>query len=305
MSGYPPTSVILPTVEWADACAEVLDQLEPGDELLIICDNRSDPVYDRRDDLPVTARVIAAGEPEGCSGKANAIATGMEAAGNDRIIWTDDDFHHPPDWLTTLNADYERHGPTSELPVFIGNDPLSYLVEPLYAYTGTGMVYAADVAWGGALVFERDDVNGKALLRDLRRTVSDDGTLAEYVDFTAVKRTRRVEIGGTIRESLERHVRFTKLVRHHDRDAMIAAAVVGTLVSVAYLLYPLAGLVLSTLCYGAVYAAFGIRRWTVLLSYPATIAQVPLLAYALARRTFVWGGRRYRWRSMFDVEVLE
>jgi hypothetical protein len=24
------------------------------------------------------------------------------------------------------------------------------------------------------------------------------------------------------------------------------------------------------------------------------------MAYGLARRTFVWGGRRYRWREKFD-----
>ncbi len=30
-----------------------------------------------------------------------------------------------------------------------------------------------------------------------------------------------------------------------------------------------------------------------------------LLLYAFARRTFVWGGRRYRWRGKFDVAVVE
>lgn len=32
----------------------------------------------------------------------------MEAARHDRLVWTDDDFHHPPDWLATLSADYEE-----------------------------------------------------------------------------------------------------------------------------------------------------------------------------------------------------
>jgi hypothetical protein len=34
------------------------------------------------------------------------------------------------------------------------------------------------------------------------------------------------------------------------------------------------------------------------------LAGLPLFVYALARRTFVWGGRRYRWRDTFDVEVV-
>ena len=38
----------------------------------------------------------------------------MEAPCHDRLVWTDNDFHHPPDWLATLNADYEEYGPVSE-----------------------------------------------------------------------------------------------------------------------------------------------------------------------------------------------
>lgn len=38
---------------------------------------------------------------------------------------------------------------------------------------------------------------------------------------------------------------------------------------------------------------------------PAVLVQVPLMLYALCRRTFVWGGRRYRWDDKFDVTVVE
>jgi hypothetical protein len=38
---------------------------------------------------------------------------------------------------------------------------------------------------------------------------------------------------------------------------------------------------------------------------PALVAALPLGLYALVRDTFVWGGRRYRWYSKFDVEVLD
>jgi hypothetical protein len=77
-----------------------------------------------------------------------------------------------------------------------------------------------------------------------------------------------------------------------------------TAAAAACLLFPLRTLAVLTLFYAAMYAAFGIRRWTFLLALPTTLANVPLFAYALARRTFVWGGRRYRWRRMFDVEVV-
>jgi len=305
MTSYPPASVVLPAVEWTPACREVAEQLGPDDELLVVCDGATDPVARRDADLPERTRLVFAGDPESCSGKANAVAAGMEAAHNDRLVWTDDDFHHPPDWLERLQENYEARGPVTELPFFVGRDALSVLLEPTYALGGTAGVYAADNAWAGAVIFERDDLDEDAFLRDLRRTVSDDGLLGERLDVTPLRRTRRVAVGGTIRETLERHVRFVRIVRHHDPIGAAVMVATATLATIACLLVPFVAFPLLTLLYVGIYLAFGVRRWTALLAYPATLCQVPLFAYALARRTFVWGSRRYRWRSKFDVEVRD
>ncbi|ELZ49523.1 hypothetical protein C465_08131 [Halorubrum distributum JCM 9100] len=331
-----PVSVLLPTVRWTDACDEVAEQLRGpeafgggegdggdggkgdgdgksddgdggrnADELLVVCDSPDDPVADRRGDLPPRVRIVTAGEPEGCSGKANAIAAGMEAAANARIAWTDDDFRHPSDWLATLDADYERRGPTTEVPVFVGLDPLARLFEPAYVIGGTLAVFAAGVAWGGAVIFERDDLRDgeAAFLRDLRRTVSDDGTLTEHLDVSAADRTRYVRAGGSLRGSLERFVRFLTITRYHAPRATAFNAAFGVVMAALCLLAPIAGVTLVTTLAGAAYARFGIRRATFLLAAPGVLIAPPLMAYALARQTFVWGGRRYRWRSMFDVSV--
>jgi len=313
-----PTSVLLPTVRWADACDEVAGQLGARDELLVICDTADDPVADRRGATPEGVRIVLAGEPEGCSGKANAIAAGMEAAEHDRIVWTDDDFAHPDDWLATLDADYERQGPTTEVPVFVGEDPLARLFEPAYAIGGTAAVSAGGIAWGGAVVFERADLDrpgsvsdaaatadgaAAALLADLRRTVSDDGTLSEYVDVTAADRTRTVPCGGSLRGSLERFVRFFRIVRFHAPRAAAFNVALAVAFAALCLFAPVVGVTLVTATSAAVYARFGIRRTTFLLAGPSALVSPVFLAYALARRTFVWGGRRYRWRSLFDVAV--
>ena len=331
-----PVSVLLPTVRWTDACDEVAAQLRgpaafgdgddaadeneavdendaadadrepaPADELLVICDSSDDPVADRRGDLPPRTRVVIAGEPEGCSGKANAIAVGMETAANDRIAWTDDDFHHSPDWLAALEADYERRGPTTEVPVFVGSDPLARLFEPAYAIGGTLAVSAGGIAWGGAVVFERDDLRdgAAAFRRDLRRTVSDDGTLSDHLGVAAADRTRNVRAGGSLRGSLERFVRFLTITRYHAPRATAFNVALGVAMATLCLVAPVAGVALVTALAGAVYARFGIRRATFLLAAPGMLVSPLLMAYALARRTFVWGGRRYRWRSLFDVEV--
>ncbi|MFC7009525.1 glycosyltransferase [Halalkalicoccus salilacus] len=254
---------------------------------------------------PVGVRLIVVSEPEHCSGKVNAITTGMETARHDRLVWTDDDFHHPPDWLATLSADYEQYGPVSEVPYFVGRDPLSVVLEPLYSSAGSLRIYYDNRIWGGAVIFERDDIDEAAFLDDLRRTVSDDGLLMEYLQVTSVGRTRIVPIGGTIRETVERQVRWTQILRWHVPGAVAGTVLVLLFVLAGAILTPLSTAVFLTVLYLAVNKSLGVRRWTAVLSYPAVFVFVPLTVYALARRTFVWGDRQYRWRGKFDVTVLE
>ena len=323
MSDRPPTSVLLPTTRWTDACAEVAAQLGDSDELLIVHDAKDDPVTER-DDRPEGVhansvsvgsgdersespgvRLVVAGEPEGCSGKANAIAAGMAAARHDRLVWTDDDFHHPQDWLTTLNADYAEYGPVSEVPYFVGRDSLSVLLEPLYASAGSLPLYLGNQIWGGSVVFHRSDIDETAFLDELRRTVSDDGLLMEHLEVTNVGRTRIVPIGGTVREAVERPVRWTQILRWHFPGAIAGTVLVSLLVLAGAVLAPLPVAAVLTVLHFAVNEVLGVRRWTAVLAYPALFVFVPLIFYGLVRRTFVWGGRRYRWHGKFDVTVVE
>ena len=298
----PPTTVILPTLWPTDVVDQLTDQLGPDDELLVVCDTDSDPIADV-DSLPEEVRLVIAGEPEGCSGKANAIATAMEAARCDRLVWTDDDFYHPPNWLAELHADYDRQGPTTELPFFVGNDPLSTLLEPAYvmgATLGLGLIGAP---WAGAVIFERSDLDEEAFVADLRKTISDDGLLGAYLDVMPVTRVRRVDVGGTISESLERNTRFMQIVRYFSPYPNVTVPL-STLFFACCLLFPLPSMILSTVGMAGLYAYFGLRRWTFLLMYPALIAQFPLLIYGLSR-SFVWGGRRYEWPERFNVVVVD
>ena len=68
---------------------------------------------------------------------------------------------------------------------------------------------------------------------------------------------------------------------------------------------PLPTAVLLTVLHLAVNEILGVRRWTAVLAYPAVFVFVPLTMYALARRTFVWGGWQYHWCGKFDVTVLD
>lgn len=297
-------SVILPTVEWTDACAEVARQLGPDDELLVVHDTPSDPVTARAGGLPEDVRLIAAGEPDGCSGKANAILTGMRQARNDLFLWTDDDFHHPDDWLETMVADYAQHGPTTELPVFVGDGPLSLLLEPMFQTAGTLGVYAETYAWGGAVVFHRSDIDERRFYDELSQAVSDDVLLGEHIDLTAVTRTREVPAGKDFDSTVERVIRYTQIAYHHLPTRTLGTFLLSSLLTAVCILFPVVT-VLLTLGMCGVYAALGIRRPSALFVVPAIGASVPIQAYALVRGTIEWGGRRYAYRDKLDVEVLE
>ncbi|WP_336346210.1 hypothetical protein [Halalkalicoccus ordinarius] len=127
----------------------------------------------------------------------------------------------------------------------------------------------------------------------------------EYLQVTTVDRTRIVPIGGTIRETVERQVRWTQILRWHFPGAVVGTVLVLLLVLASVIVAPLPTAVLLTVLHLAVNEILSVRRWTAVLAYPAMFVFVPLVMYALTRRTFVWGGRRYRWCGKFDVTVLD
>jgi hypothetical protein len=296
-------TVLLPTVRWTDACDEVAAQLGSDDELLILHDHETDAVADHEPG-PEGVRFVAAGSPVGCSGKANAIAAGVQSATTDRLVLTDDDFHHPPTWLATMQADYERHGPVTELPLFVGRDPLAVLLEPLYLVAVVAGLYAGRYPWGGAVIFDRSDLELAAFLTELTQTVSDDGLLGEHVETTAVRRFRRVPVGGRLHQSVERHVRFTQIAFAHNPVTTAVGTVGLFALGVGCLVAPL----LAALVTGGAAALFiwaDEPRWSAGLAVPVALLIMPLAVYALARSEFTWAGRRYRWRSKFNVQVVD
>nr|EGQ39923.1 MAG: hypothetical protein J07AB56_06510 [Candidatus Nanosalinarum sp. J07AB56] len=76
-----PVSVLLPTTDGSESACDIKNQLRPGDELVVICDSESDEIHQSVENDPEIELVVA-GQPKGCSGKANAVAEGMETASN-------------------------------------------------------------------------------------------------------------------------------------------------------------------------------------------------------------------------------
>ncbi len=296
-------SVLLPTRVWGSACEQLSTQLGDDDELLVVCDSPSDPVASH--DPPENVEILVAGEPSGCSGKANALACGLERAQYDRLVWTDDDFDHADDWLARMKAAGEEHGVFTEVPIFLG-DGAWLLLEPAFLTLGSLGMYLAGKTWGGGVTFSRSDVDVGALIDDLRRTVSDDGLLSTRVD-AAVDRTATefVRVDGSVRSVRERLVRFVKVVNFSTAGNGSLSFGLLTLFAVGCLAFPLAGVALTTALAVVVYTFFDVRRPTALLAFPSFVLLPLFVLYGTVAPEFEWGGRRYRWRSMFDVTVVE
>jgi hypothetical protein len=321
-------SILLPTREWTPACGEICAQLTPDDELLVICDSTTDPVtsysalrahIDQHAsasdvDTAGAVRLLVAGEPDGCSGKANAIACGLEQASPDqhRIIWTDADFAHGEDWLATMKSLGEQHGAVSGVPVFVSDGWAWQFREPVSVVFGSLAICADNGAWGGSVTFTRDHLDLDAFVFDLRQTVSDDGLLREYLDLdrndadlTATRElVYEVPVAGTLRAVLTRVVRNSRIVYMTDPTSVRR----GLVMSIAFVMLSVVSplFAASSATFGAwlVYKYLGVDRWTWLLAWPSFLVSPLGTVVGMVKTEFSWGSRRYRWPAKFDVRVL-
>ncbi len=302
-----PVSVLLPTVEWGPACTELADQVAPDDELLLICDTDSDPIAGR--ETPPNVSVLVAGEPAGCSGKANALAYGMERAEHDRFVWTDDDFTRSSDWLDRLIDAGTRHGPASVIPNFVGGgwwrlvEPTSTVISTLSMYLGRGPW--AGNAWGGGVTFTRDELDVDELVTDLRECLSDDGVLSDHLgDVHAIRSMiSEVPVPGDFTSVKDRMTRFTRLTHVHEglgTELVVSSVVVGLA-----LLVPLYAIPLVTAVSGLTYAVLDKKRWTFVWAYPSLLLLPLLFLAGITHKEFEWAGRRYRLNDVNDIEVID
>lgn len=295
------TSVILPTRTWTPTVAETADAVAESDELVVVCDAESDPVVDA---APDRATVVPAGEPESCSGKANALATGMDVATDDIVVWTDDDVARDDGWLDRLTTHARDRGAATEVPVFVGGGAWRAL-EPAMVLTGTRAVASGEYVWGGGVAFDRTRLDETSLLRELRRTVGDDTLLSQYVDDVWADTThlRPVSVGGSLPAVYHRLARFAKTSALFSPVETAVLLAVALLFTIGATLFPLAGFAAGTALGALGYRRVGLRRWTVLLSFPSLYLFGPLLLVGICAPRFWWGGRTYAWHRKFDVTV--
>lgn len=300
--------MLLPTAEWTVACDRMAGQLRPGDELLVVCDRPSDPVATR--EPPEGVELVVAGEPEGCSGKANALACGMERAAHDRLVWTDADFDRGPDWLERLVAAGETYGPATAVPFFRG-DGWWRLVEP-WLGVWFSLLFAlrvgetAEAAWGGGVTFTREelDVPVSTLTAELRTVLSDDFLLSDRLGEVHAVRSlvMPVEVPGDLPAVRDRVVRFVRILHLHR--GLAAALVVNCLLFVIGLLYPLVVAPLATVAVLGAAWRLEVRRSSALFAYPGLLVLPVVTLAGMLVREFDWAGRRYRYDAADDVEVL-
>jgi hypothetical protein len=303
-----PVSVVLPTRKWTDACDELAAQTMALDEFLIVCDRPADPVIEAAVESPAT--VIIAGEPEGCSAKCNALATGLEHATHDRFVCTDADFKHGDEWLDTVRKRLTKIPSghvLSTAPVLVSKGPLGKILEPSSVVGVATSVRINAGVWGGTMAFRRGDINLNRFITDLQQTVGDDALLAERADGIEVAQSlvRNLPVDGTFHGTLERRVRWTRMGLYLDQAGIMFRMVGSLSVILGSIFAPVFTIPLVTGIAAAAYAALGVRRWTFLLAIPGHVLALALLCYGLLRVEFRWGGRRYLWPSLYNVTVRD
>jgi hypothetical protein len=157
------------------------------------------------------------------------------------------------------------------------------------------------------MAFHRDAVDLDEFVADLRRTVSDDALLTDRVagvdsDPSLIS---PMYVSGTVSETLSRQVRWTTTAQYLDPGGLAVGAMLPVGVLVGTLFAPLVTVPLVTAVAALAYAYCGIARWTFLFTVPAYVLSIPLVVYGVLADEFVWTGRRYRWTSLYDVEVVD
>jgi hypothetical protein len=262
-------------------------------------------------DPPDGVEILVGGEPEGCSGKANAMACGMERATNDRFVWTDADFERDDDWLDRLVEAGEQRGPATAVPFWYGDgvwsllEPWTMTFSTLLIYFGVGST--GNIGWGGGLTFTREEltVGVDDLAAELRQVLSDDGLVSQHVEeFHAVRSmVTPVEVPGDAASTYHRLLRLNRLTHVHEGmtgDFLIALGMTAAAVTV-----PLVAALAVTLAAGVAYALLGLDRRTFLLAFPGLFLVPLTILGGMVVSEFEWAGRRYRLNGAYDVEVLD
>lgn len=309
-------SFILPTRDGDGVARTVAADAAPEDELLVVCDAPSDPVADAVEGIRESAggtavELVVAGEPEGCSAKCNALAAGIERADGELLVWTDDDFDHGG-WVDGVERAVDDHvtadsPAVSTIPVFLADGWFGRLAEgPSAVGAAIGLALETTV-WGGTVAFRRDAVDVEALAADLRRTVTDDALLTRRLpDYTCDPRlVPHVHTEGTLQDALSRNARWVRTARFLDPGGLAFGAAINLAVTVGAILAPLLVVPLVTLLAASQYVRFGVRRASFLWTVPGYVVGLALLVHGLLQTEFDWGSRRYRWRSLYDVDVLD
>lgn len=309
MADREPVSVLLPTLEWNTACEQLAAQLGSNDELLIICDTDDDPVSQY--DPPDGVRILVAGEPEGCSGKANALACGMTQARHDRFVWTDDDFERGSDWLDRLVAAGETHGPASAIPFFTGRR-FWRLFEPWYGALFTVLFYlqlggVSNIAWGGGVTFTRSEltVSVPEFVTELRTVLSDDYLLTSRLPEVYAVQTMvmDVKIPGGNCAVYHRLLRFVRIVGVNSGWSPWLK--LSSILIAGGLLSPVGTIISLTIGFTVIYFWLGLGRVNFFLSCAGILLLPVVTLLSKYFDEFDWAGRQYRYSDSGEVEVLE
>ena len=298
-------SILVPTFSWTEGCEDIYNQLEKEDELVLICDSKSDPLLS--DKIPNDVKILISGEPENCSGKCNALSKGLEKASREYVICTDADFRRSESWLGNVKKSLEKDNLVTAPNFFQSREFFGKLLEPGYLIGIVLGLYSGSGVWGGLMAFNKNNAPTTQIIDNLRKTVSDDILIGKYFKKKTVTSSNFgvVPIEGNISDILNMSKRFGRSIFLMDPKMLIVPLIGISIYLVALTSFPFLSLLTPILVAALLYAKFRIKRWTFLLA-PISIFLISFLTlWGAFHEKIDWNDRKYLWRGKFEVEVLD
>lgn len=305
-------SILLPAIEWTDSCQQLVDQKTEDDEIIVACDSADQPIVEQAADKPVT--VVVAGEPDGCSGKCNALAAALEAVSDDQdlIILTDDDLERDDDWLEYMKTKTREHGAYSTVPTFYSESVFGLFLEAAYTPMSYIGMKVGETIWPGAAGFKRENIDMDGLIDGLRRTLIDTAVLPEYVSADDGKAvpcdmsiSPNIPVEGTFDSDFrKRGARIARTFWLTDRSAAVMSIGISAIVLLGLLIAPLVAAAITTGIVAVTYVLNRFPRWTFVFAPVSLVLWGVMMVYGVPKEEIEWGGRKYRWSDKYQVEIL-
>ena len=304
-------------------------------EYIFVLDAKEDPAYGmiRKLSRGKNVRIRVSKPLPRCSGKISALLTGLEEAKKEVFVFADTDGFPRRNWLRTLAGRLGEAGIASGFRFYLPGKGIVSHLRCSWNNIAMSQIFSLHLPfpWGGSLAIRKKDFHRFPIVREWKKSVSDDVVFAKYTQDKSLRlRYSPLSIVfGDGKTSFRGLVEFSNrqfiLLRCHlpKLNALALFGIGGvpffTLLGLASALlgyYAAAGLLLSVIPLYVMREYIRLRGYRRNIGIKGSAAKYALAGYfaawlfswntlqALFRNRITWRGRTYVIHSPENIEVI-